>query len=79
MQELFILHCYGCHFLSGPRELISFLLKKNPELRLPLAKIKEHPWIKTHLNENTLTVGTEVKPESSAKKPSSCGVPSTNP
>jgi len=45
------------------------LLKKNAELRMPLADVAKHPWIKANMEPRT----TEVKPESSGKKPTMAG------
>jgi serine/threonine protein kinase len=52
---------------SGAKDLVSRLLKKNPELRMPLHEVKEHPWIKAHLAKSASNA-TEVQPGKSAEK-----------
>jgi aurora kinase A len=36
---------YPAHVSEGARDLVNSLLKKNPEHRMPLDKVLEHPWI----------------------------------
>ena len=31
--------------ITGARDLISSLLKRNPAARLPLEKVLQHPWV----------------------------------
>ena len=35
----------NCCFFPGARDFIGRLLKKVPEMRMPLSQVKDHPWI----------------------------------
>ena len=38
-------YTFPAHVSEGARDLIRKLLVKNPRGRLPLSKVREHPWI----------------------------------
>lgn len=66
---------FPTHIPPDARDFISKLLKKDPKLRLPLEKVKTHPWIIRNLALEGAIVGASASDTAVSGKPAASAAP----